>query len=167
MMSEYEACILFLTSVITSMTFITIKDRWLSNLTLNKSKEDGEQQIYKFVLTGGPCGGKTTALEKLNVFFHERGYRTFIVPEAATIGWTSGMSFDDIQRKRDCPLAFQQFVLKTQMTLEDCVTNFAKATKEKAIVICDRGTMDGSAYVDKETWLNVLDSCSLDRYYSR
>ena len=26
------------------------------------------QKIYKFVLTGGPCSGKTTALERLQVF---------------------------------------------------------------------------------------------------
>jgi len=32
------------------------------------------QKIYKFVLTGGPCSGKTTALERLQVFLRERGY---------------------------------------------------------------------------------------------
>ena len=30
-------------------------------------------KIYKFVLTGGPCSGKTTAMEKLQVFLRERG----------------------------------------------------------------------------------------------
>lgn len=31
------------------------------------------QKIYRFVLTGGPCSGKTTAMEKLQVFLRERG----------------------------------------------------------------------------------------------
>lgn len=33
----------------------------------------GDQKVYKFVLTGGPCSGKTTALERLQVFLRERG----------------------------------------------------------------------------------------------
>ena len=28
-----------------------------------------EPSIYKFVLTGGPCAGKTTALARLSFFF--------------------------------------------------------------------------------------------------
>ena len=36
-------------------------------------------KIYKFVLTGGPCSGKTTAMEKLQVFLRERGDLTFFL----------------------------------------------------------------------------------------
>ena len=32
-----------------------------------------DHKIYKFVLTGGPCSGKTTAMERLQVFLRERG----------------------------------------------------------------------------------------------
>ena len=35
------------------------------------------QKIYRFVLTGGPCSGKTTAMEKLQVFLRERGKEKF------------------------------------------------------------------------------------------
>lgn len=29
--------------------------------------------VYKFVLTGGPCAGKTTALKHMNQFFTDKG----------------------------------------------------------------------------------------------
>lgn len=31
------------------------------------------QPVYKLVLTGGPCAGKTTALAKMATFFREAG----------------------------------------------------------------------------------------------
>jgi hypothetical protein len=31
--------------------------------------ETDEAPIYKFVLTGGPCAGKTTSLDRLSTFF--------------------------------------------------------------------------------------------------
>ena len=33
------------------------------------------ERVQKFVLTGGPCGGKTTALARLRQFLEERGFR--------------------------------------------------------------------------------------------
>lgn len=37
-----------------------------------------QQIIKKFVLTGGPCSGKTTSMEKIQVFLRERGFRVFV-----------------------------------------------------------------------------------------
>lgn len=31
--------------------------------------------VYKVVLTGGPCAGKTTAMARLSTFLRERGFR--------------------------------------------------------------------------------------------
>ena len=39
----------------------------------------------KIVLTGGPCGGKTTAITTLADKLRERGFGVFIVPEAASL----------------------------------------------------------------------------------
>ena len=41
--------------------------------------------FHKFVMTGGPCAGKTTAIARLQAFLSERGFRVFVAPEAATI----------------------------------------------------------------------------------
>ena len=49
--------------------------------------------MFKIVLTGGPCAGKTTALARLSAFLNERGFRVFTVPEAATMLFTNGVRF--------------------------------------------------------------------------
>jgi hypothetical protein len=37
------------------------------------------------VFTGGPCGGKTTALSQVQESLQKRGFNVWIVPEAASI----------------------------------------------------------------------------------
>ena len=111
--------------------------------------------IYKFVITGGPCAGKTTAMERLQVFLRERGFRVFIVSEAATMLFLNGASPDDLA-KRECAFAFQQFVINTQISLEDSFENYAKSCGQKSVLLCDRGIMDGSAYVDDDAWAKIL-----------
>ena len=120
-----------------------------------------EDQIFKFVITGGPCAGKTTGMERLQVFLRERGFRVFVVPEAATMLFLNGAFPDDLA-KVACQEAFQNFVIKTQLTLEDCMHAYARSLNQKAVILCDRGIMDGSAYVDDETWAKVLRSVGMD-----
>jgi 6-phosphofructokinase len=38
----------------------------------------------KIAITGGPCAGKTTAMQKIVQEFTEKGYKVFVVSEAAT-----------------------------------------------------------------------------------
>jgi hypothetical protein len=37
--------------------------------------EVNDRIIYKLVLTGGPCGGKTTGQERLATFFEDHGWK--------------------------------------------------------------------------------------------
>jgi len=124
------------------------------------------QKLYKFVISGGPCAGKTTAMERLPVYLTERGFRVFTVPEAATMAWLNGARFSDIEDPK-CAYAFQQFVIRTQMQLEDSFMNFARSTGKDAILLCDRGTMDGSAYVSKEEFGLLLAEVGLDEITAR
>ena len=122
--------------------------------------------VKKFVLTGGPCSGKTTSMERIQVFLRERGFRVFVAPEAATMLFLNGASFDDLD-KPACRTMFQQFVINLQMTLEDRLVNYARATDQNAVVLCDRGLMDGSAYIDKDGWNSVLASVGLETIAAR
>ena len=45
----------------------------------------------KIVLTGGPCSGKTTSIQKIEEEFTQLGYKVIIVPEAAPILINSGI----------------------------------------------------------------------------
>lgn len=118
-------------------------------------------KVYKFVLTGGPCSGKTTAVERLQFFLRERGFRVFVVPEAATILFLNGASPDDLARP-ECQKHFQRFVISAQVSLEDEIMDYARSTGETSVVFCDRGVMDGSAYVDEATFDEVLKYKGLD-----
>ncbi len=44
-----------------------------------------EFPIYKICITGGPCAGKTTSLDRIRQDMSERGYRVFSVPEIPTM----------------------------------------------------------------------------------
>ncbi len=135
-------------------------------LNTHVDKVINKNSIYKFVLTGGPCGGKTTAMARLQGFLKERGFRVFIVPEAATMLLLNGASFDDFSKSK-CPMAFQQYVIRTQISLEDSTENYARATGEDSVILCDRGTMDGSAYMSEENFETLLIDVGIDTLTAR
>ena len=49
-------------------------------------------KVKWFVLTGGPCSGKTTALSRLERDLTNKGFKVFMVDEAATRVITSGIN---------------------------------------------------------------------------
>jgi len=55
----------------------------------------------------------------------------------------------------------QTSLLRTQMALEDIFTEVAVnetlETNKPAVVLCDRGLFDGSAYVSPELWSQIMD----------
>ena len=72
------------------------------------------------------------------------------------MGLTNGACVDDFARPESA-FAFQQFVINSQLTLEDSLVTYAKTLLVDTVVLCDRGVMDGSAYVDGDAWQKVLD----------
>jgi hypothetical protein len=54
-------------------------------------------------------------------------------------------------------LAFESSLIRTQMSLEDCFINIAKASGKPTILLCDRGVMDPRAYLDNSTFQILLD----------
>ena len=119
----------------------------LYNVSLNDLldvKEKNNVKITKIVLTGGPCAGKTTALSWINNYFSKRGYTVLNVSETATdlisngvAPWTCGSNFD-----------FQANLLKLQKEKEKIFENAASTMKnEKILIVCDRGVLDGKAYM--------------------
>ena len=49
-------------------------------------------RIWNFVITGGPCAGKTTALSWIQNMFTELGYHVIFIPECATELINAGIS---------------------------------------------------------------------------
>lgn len=84
-----------------------------------------------------------------------RGVHAFVVPEAATLMFTGGAAVLDLSQERKC-LAFQIALLKIQLALEDAFTRLAEATNGCAVLLCDRGAMDGRAYMSNSAWGELL-----------
>ncbi|XP_043787644.1 TRPL translocation defect protein 14 isoform X2 [Apis laboriosa] len=55
-----------------------------------------QKRLYKLVLTGGPCGGKTTGQARLCTFFENLGWKVFRVPETATVLLSGGVKYSDL-----------------------------------------------------------------------
>src|SRR5262245_56015587 len=51
-----------------------------------------DHPIHRIVLTGGPCGGKTTALAHIAERLQSLGFGVYLVPEAYTLLYTGGAS---------------------------------------------------------------------------
>ena len=51
----------------------------------------------------------------------------------------------------------QNTVLDVQISIEDSLENVLKARGKKAVLLCDRGPMDGKAYLPDEKWNAILE----------
>ena len=111
--------------------------------------------IYRIVLTGGPCGGKTTALARIRERLSSLGFHVFLVPEVATMLLTGGVGFAGATP--DHVVVIESSLIKTQLSMEDAFVAIAESTGVPSVVICDRGTMDVAAYLPGSTWQALLD----------
>jgi len=111
----------------------------------------------RVVLTGGPCGGKTTAQSVLTESLENDGWKVFHVPETATILLNGGVIFSELNAPQI--KSFQENLLKTMLSIERVFFDLADSLAESgknAVVICDRGALDPSAYCEPEVWAQIL-----------
>ena len=69
----------------------------------------------------------------------------YTVPEMATIMFTNGVAFADLDRD-EAVLNMQRAVLGGQTQLEAGFARVAATTRRPAVLLCDRGALDGAAY---------------------
>lgn len=94
------------------------------------------EKCFKVVLTGGPGGGKTTALD---LFRRELSHDVEVVPEAASILFRGGLPRSNNANVKMCT---QKAIFQLQKSLEA----IQKTLSPEKILLCDRGTLDGAAY---------------------
>lgn len=73
--------------------------------------------------------------------------------------FAGGWSIDDLATRTNRVL-FQAELLKTQLHLEDMFAALAEATAVPSVLLCDRGTMDGRAYIAPDEWAEVAFICT-------
>lgn len=106
--------------------------------------------IKKIVLTGGPCAGKTTALVRVIEHFSSLGFKVFTIPEVPTMFSQAGMDY--LTTNKNLFYEGEKATLEIQLDLEDKFLKIAGQCDEPALIICDRGTLDISAYLEPEMW---------------
>ncbi|CAJ0949224.1 unnamed protein product, partial [Mesorhabditis belari] len=138
----------------------------METLPKSEPQSPAAKRVYKLVLTGGPCGGKTTGQERLATFFENLGWKVFTVPETATVLLGGGVKFQELTPQQT--YEFQKDLLKTLIRIEDVFFNQAALINDRnVLVICDRGAMDPSAYIDDKGWNQMLSECNVDQFSLR
>ena len=107
-------------------------------------------KITKIVITGGPSGGKTTAMSWVQNAFTKLGYTVLFVPETATefitggvAPWTCGTN-----------LEYQKVQMRLQLEKERLFEQAARTMKaDKLLIVCDRGAIDNKVYMTDEDFV--------------
>ena len=79
------------------------------------------KRVHKLVLTGGPCGGKTTGQAHLATFFESLGWKVFRVPETATVLMSGGISFGELNEEQ---VVQQTLPYKLSLSLSSLLSSF-------------------------------------------
>ena len=114
--------------------------------------------ITKIAVTGGPCAGKTTALESIRKAFSEMGYRVLFIAETATELISSGVTPSNCSS----PAHYQLCQMKLQIAKEKVYDLAASSMDhDKILIVCDRGLPDNRAYMNDEDFQMCLKETGL------
>jgi CYTH domain-containing protein/predicted ATPase len=119
---------------------------------LNTNYTD-DKKIFKIVITGGPCAGKTTAMSWIINTFTKQGYTVLIIPETATDLINSGVA----PWTCESALEYQRVQVELQKTKENAYEYAAHHIKgDKVLIICDRGILDNKAYMKPNEFSTIM-----------
>lgn len=115
------------------------------------------KDITRIVITGGPCSGKTTGLATLKSKLTDRGYKVLVSPESATKLILAGVlpGQGELEGRE-----FQEEILHDTLEQENRILSVAKRYRDKGkkvVILCDRGAMDGQAYVPPNEFREMLE----------
>ena len=115
--------------------------------------------ITKIVITGGPCGGKSTAMSWIQNRFTELGYTVLFVPETATELISSGVAPWTCNTNLD----YQACQMTLQMEKEKIWRQAADHMPgDKFLIVCDRGELDNKAYMTDEEFDTLMERLGWD-----
>lgn len=103
----------------------------------------------KIVITGGPAGGKSSALTILADHYRTEGFKVYTTPEIATLFHYNGVDLATKHHNHTWELEYS--AVQTQLALEDSIWRIAE-TDKNAIILHDRGIQDHKAYMPDHMW---------------
>ena len=113
-----------------------------------------KKNIHTIVITGGPCGGKTTAKSWIQNALTSSGYAVLFVSETCTELINSGIYTPNCPTNYD----FQRVQMRYQLVREDIYRRAAEAlTNDRVVIVLDRGSMDDKPYMTDEEFARILE----------
>jgi len=135
----------------------------IQNTKIKILQNKGEKMKKMIVITGGPCAGKSTIIDRLKQDFNAY----YFIPEVATMLLESKAYPMPDPWTQEWQDGFQEKIVTTQLLLEKTTLSLS----ENKFIILDRGVLDGAAYMEggvKEfcNRFNLIEKEVLNRYHS-
>ena len=119
----------------------------------------GHKKIRTIVITGGPCGGKTTAMSWLQNALTSAGYAVIFLTETFTELANGGISSYNCKDN----FAFQRIQVRYQLERERLYRRAAEAlSNDNVVIVHDRGSMDDKPYMTAEEFASILEELGQD-----
>ena len=115
-------------------------------------------EIKKIVLTGGPGGGKTTALSRICERFSRLGWSVKVVSETASDFISGGYKPQLFLHSNEAWETFEAEICASQIRKECCREALSRNLQDvdKVLIVCDRGLLDNQAYMTEEQFQHVV-----------
>jgi len=113
-------------------------------------------RAYRVVLTGGPCGGKSSALGLLRSRLQKQGFQVLTVPECATPLFEGSGGYDMSWAGTRKHVELQQTFLRFQIAQENAFLKLSTLRDAPAVILYDRGVLDGFTFCSDAEWEQVL-----------
>lgn len=111
-----------------------------------------KMRIWKLVITGGPCGGKTDGISAIEECLRSRGVHVIVVPETATELITSGIAIENVGLEN-----FQSILFERSLNKEKTALDAARYMNKDTIILYDRGLLDTKAYMPEEIFNSIIE----------
>lgn len=119
-----------------------------------------KKQITKVVITGGPCAGKTTGMNRIKDEFSKLGYSVIFIPETATELISNGVAPRTLKTNGDYQLCQMKLQIEKEKIFEEAASKLLDG--DKVLIVCDRGLADNKAYMTDEDFNNALKELNLN-----
>ncbi len=126
--------------------------------------ESKQKKVTRIVITGGPCGGKSTAMAWIQNVFTKKGYRVLVIPETATELITGGVAPWTCRTNYE----YQRLQVHLQLEKEKIFDRAAQVMAEdKVLIVCDRAVCDNLAYMTHDEFVSILQENGTDEISAR
>jgi len=124
--------------------------------TPGKVDESPRPAQFQIVLTGGPCGGKSSILAVIRDRLRKRGMQVIAVPEYATHFFANSDGFQVEWVGTEKEQGLQDVFLRYQVMQEDMFREFAALNSKPTVLLLDRAALDQKAHTSGAIWESAL-----------